>query len=658
MIMRKCEEFKLGISRLTTRRCLGAVAFMIIIYAIICYVIIDNSVDTKESTLVSANQSEERIELQAVEEIPADIPVPYKEGYADWECGNYYSNISLEAMEDYLQVLSREGWTNLQGEKVSVEAKAGTTFYQLTKEDRILQLITYLQEEELPMCNGILLRVDREVSLEEVLNRNKEIDQSKMLNRIQTVVDQKVQEKVIPSARQRILGLFEIYIKEAYEKLQLQAFAAISDRGYTGCFLVRKGVISYVKGSLDNALIVDIDQDGSFELVDLYSTWEAGLFKYDLLAYEYQTPILFSSLTEIPIMKYSNCFVPEGDYEELTLVKKGEEVRLLGEYVDYGTVTVQGQTLVLEDMEHFPYTRWATSYDQSFLFGIEKVIPKNPPDINISIQGIGLDYTVRETAWDGKAAQYTTSEALEEILAKETFLPTIEVRAFGSEDKNKTVVIDFGNSIPDSIHVTDAILDDGGKPLYGDKSIMNETVKILDDSKVSFELKQHMALYLSSNLEDYEKDWRRLFRVVCRFGEKECVYAFLINTGKEQQLTEITDHDFLECEDTYSMLSSSWGLGISIDTKKLPKRYSIEWQVGDGMIREWNDSTKKPIGITAQHNGYPATYSWDDNHGAILWNPTSFDKTVTVRAVIYEEEEKAPIAYADLVLTNEAGGYR
>jgi hypothetical protein len=232
------------------------------------------------------------------------------------------------------------------------------------------------------------------------------------------------------------------------------------------------------------------------------------------------------------------------------------------------------------------------------------------------------------------------------------------VRAFGSEDKNKTVVIDFGNSIPDSIHVTDAILDDGGKPLYGDKSIMNETVKILDDSKVSFELKQHMALYLSSNLEDYEKDWRRLFRVVCRFGEKECVYAFLINTGKEQQLTEITDHDFLECEDTYSMLSSSWGLGISIDTKKLPKRYSIEWQVGDGMIREWNDSTKKPIGITAQHNGYPATYSWDDNHGAILWNPTSFDKTVTVRAVIYEEEEKAPIAYADLVLTNEAGGYR
>ena len=101
--------------------------------------------------------------------------------------------------------------------------------------------------------------------------------------------------------------------------------------------------------------------------------------------------------------------------------------------------------------------------------------------------------------------------------------------------------MDFGDSVPDSILVTDFMLDENGAQRFGGNLGIEQTVKITKSSGGSYPLKQHMSLYLSSNSRDYDRDWRRLFLITCRFGERECVYALLINTGKNEQLTEIAE---------------------------------------------------------------------------------------------------------------------
>jgi hypothetical protein len=66
------------------------------------------------------------------------------------------------------------------------------------------------------------------------------------------------------------------------------------------------------------------------------------------------------------------------------------------------------------------------------------------------------------------------------------------------------------------------------------------------------------------------------------------------DTGKDQQLTKLTDHDILQYEGSYSELSSSWGLGISVKSEELPERAIIEWQADAGTLRSWNAKMKIP----------------------------------------------------------------
>jgi L-fucose mutarotase/ribose pyranase (RbsD/FucU family) len=560
-------------------------------------------------------------------------------------------------MEAYLQLLKEDGWKGMQGEDISTKATEGNTQYSLIKDDRLLQIMMSLKDKEAAICNSILVRLEEKVSLSEIQNRKNATTKDEALDKIKTNLAELIKQGEIPYTKGTITGLFEIFLEDAYDKLQLQAYAAISDRGFAGCFLIRKGVVSYVKGNLSNACIVDIDGDGNEEIIDLYTTWVSGIYKIDLIAYEYSTPIFFSSNTQILQRKYSNSFVPDNGYEEVQLVKVDDTTVKLAGALDYGTIKVEGTSLVLDHSEDFPFTEWAVSYDQSRLLDLEKEIPVTPPQVIISMEGLSLDYVVSTTKWDAAEKEFTTAKAVEEIMEKNPFIPTIGLNNSMCE-LNKTIVLNFGSSIPDSIKVYDAMLDDQGGVRYGGKLIMEQAVKILDGSRVSFNVKQHMAYFLSSYSGDYEKDWRRLFRVVCRWGEKECVYALLINTGNIENLTEITDHQFLNCEGSFSKLSSSWGLGITIDSTNLPRNYVVEWQVSDGFLRKWSELGTKPIGITEQHNGYPMTFADDNNNEIVIWAPISFDtaEDVTIKAFIYEsKEDKSPIAYSQIVLVNDNG---
>jgi hypothetical protein len=189
-------------------------------------------------------------------------------------------------------------------------------------------------------------------------------------------------------------------------------------------------------------------------------------------------------------------------------------------------------------MEEFPYDEWDYYYNQDILMNIEKIIPDSPPDIMISIEGNALDYTVKETKWGGSEKEYTISDAYHEITDKDRFIPTYNLGNVIEIEFARSVIIDFGSSIPDSIQVYDAMLNENGGIRYGERLIEKRTVKIMDDSQVQFNLRQHMSYFLSSNSEDYKRDWYRLFRIVCTWGEKECVYAILINTGSEEKVAE------------------------------------------------------------------------------------------------------------------------
>ena len=600
------------------------------------------------------------------------VPEPASDYKTDWGCGIYFSSISYEEVEDYLNRLKEEGWyafmdPNLgisfntilsSSEKPAVtEVPAGNTQLLLSDGENLLQLLITIDSKSSAMNNSMLIRLEEGVSDAYVIGRKDALSKLDALRLIQPEVDKMSQERKLSVTKAKITGLFEVFIKDAYEMMGLQAYTAISDTGVTGSFLISKGSVLPVIGYLKDACVADIDGNGRYELLDLFG-FGSGIYRIELNIYEYSNPIIFSSLTEILHRKYSNCFIPVKGYAELRFLKLSDsEVRLIGididngKETDYGKIKIKDYSPVPERLEGFPFKQWKDTYDQSRLSGIDKKIPEKAPEIIVSIDGRSMDYSVTKTIWDGKKENYNTSGLFRQILGKGSFVPTYCVG--GITEVVHTIEINFGDSMPDTIKVKDAMMMENGKIRYGEKQIMDRDIEILDDSRVQFGLMQHMSYYLSSNLEDYEKDWYRLFHVICTWGDNEAVYTFVINTGSEDKLTEVDDHEFLQVDGTFSMFSSSWGVGFQVKASsvKLPKRYIIEWQISDGEIKSWNQGAMKPIYITDRHNGYPMTSSEDSNFGAVIWTPASYEEgdKATIKAYIYRNrEDRSPVAVAKI----------
>jgi len=473
-----------------------------------------------------------------------EIPAPSSNASVDWECGTYYSDISEANLKSYLKLLMENGWKDLLGNTISTEVADGTSEYTLYKGNDLLQIMTFLVDPEVSICNGILIKLDKNIAIADIRNRNNALSKSEAQEKIQDNIENMPNQKEIPSTRRIVTGVFEIFIDDAFEKMNLQAYAAISDNGFTGCFLIRKDVVSHIPGSLNNTCVADIDVDSKYELIDLYG-FGSGIFRYQLTAYDFSIlPNYCSSIIEHLNRKYYNCFVPKSGYAELVLKKIDDTtVKLVGDGKEYGTLKVNGQNLVVENMQEFPFEEWSKTYDQSILPDLVKEIPSAPPEIKISIDDLGIDYEIRKTQWNGETLYFNSKDAFATIIDKQKFIPTFSLR--GIEDMydigGRVVTIDFGNSIPDSIQVYDSMFDKQGSTQNSAMLDMERTVKIVDDSRVQFNLQQHMALYLSSNLEDYKKDWYRVFRIVCKWDANECSYVFMINTGMTETLTELPD---------------------------------------------------------------------------------------------------------------------
>ncbi len=518
-----------------------------------------NIASGKETSTASEAASSEEKTLPAGDSSFSDLlPKPVADNEADWGCGLYYSSISYEAICDYLSALKNEGWyltedpnTEFAGKGTQnnsgrlhllsscerpmvTELPVGISRLQLSDGQNLLQLLITIESKEAALNNSVLARSEEGISASYVYMREEALTKAEALALLQPEIDRLARENNLYAAKGEVIGLFEIFIRDSYEKMGLQAYAAITDRGVVGSFLLCRGRTLSIIGYLTESCVADLDGNGSYELLDL-AGYGSGIYRIELSIYEYGTPIYFSSLTKVLYKKYGNCFVPEKGYGVLKFLKQNDsEVRLIGmdmesgRDIDYGRLVLDGYYSAPEKLEQFPYQQWKDAFDQSRLSAINKIIPEDAPEITLSIDGRKLDYIITKTKWDGYTESYDSSVIFQELTEKAKPNPIYRVSS-GTEAAYQ-IEIDFGSSIPDTIRVQDMMLDDNGNSRYGSKPILEREVEILDDSRVQFGLVQHMAYYLSSHSKDYEKSWNRLFHVICTWEKNEAVYSFLVNT--------------------------------------------------------------------------------------------------------------------------------
>ncbi len=518
-------------NRKSTRRSIIVVILVMIVYTITCYVIIDRYPGKTDEVDGASHKELIAVTLDHM----TTLPLPDSDASAEWECGTFYSNISKADMDAYLQRLSKAGWKKYDGDTLDTAVPTGTTEYELVNGDHLLQLITYFTNQEINFYNGILVYYDDDVSVSALKTRRNAITKEEVLPLIQYQADELSRQDKIAENLSRVTGLLEITIDRGFDRLQLQAFAAFSDMGFTGCFLVRKGIVTYVPGNLATAHVVDIDQDGKYEVLDAYESWEGNTYRLELVAYEYVNPETFNSLTEILKQKYYTCLVPVDGYDVYKLnMDKAETVTLIGESKDYGKLQIVNGNFTIIGEESANFLTWSDAFDQSRLSKIEKQIPSTPPAIKISLDTTKLNYIVRKSHW-GDKTETTDAGKLAEAFDQEFHkTPLISLETAAVNESAPRIIIEFGKYMPDSIRVYDAMLTESNALRYNMNT--EQAVQIMDNSKVSFPLSQHFAYYLSSNSKDYDKEWRRLFQIVCTWKDKECTYAFVLNT-KGKSLT-------------------------------------------------------------------------------------------------------------------------
>jgi hypothetical protein len=357
----------------------------------------------------------------------------------------------------------------------------------------------------------------------------------------------------------------ERFLEDSFEKMGVQAFTVLNTTGrFIGNFLIYNQSVTYVRGSLTEVCIADVDEDGEFELLSMFG-WGSGIYRIELLAYKCINPINYSSLTKVIQGVYRNCFVPKDGYGKLTMKKISDtEVHLLDhdwkeeddgnaptEPRDYGKITLaeDGLHLVPELIDTFPYDQWDDVYNQNNLSSeAEDLTSENendvtqPPEITISSGDKTITYEVTKLDWTGEK---NDSSSFFELMKKKE-----EIVYFDNPDNLQEFVdyflLDFGKSEPASILVRDYLITESGAPIYTSKEIINREVKLEGDGKFSFGLYQHMAMMLSSNMDTYTNPSYRGFRIWCSFGEdKICEYTFVIKVGPMSKIEPSTSFPIL-----------------------------------------------------------------------------------------------------------------
>lgn len=165
--------------------------------------------------------------------------------------------------------------------------------------------------------------------------------------------------------------------------------------------------------------------------------------------------------------------------------------------------------------------------------GCNQKTPKEPPEISITIGDKKIEYVIGKNKWNG--AIFDREDTFQTILRKDSGIeiPYIEI--------GEIATIDFKDNIPTDLKIKDILIDANGEQIYNDEVIIDVPI-VKQGGKYSFEIEQHMASYLSSSYEE-GKPYFRGFRVIPTWGENECEYGFVIETGKNVDLETINPEE-------------------------------------------------------------------------------------------------------------------
>lgn len=251
----------------------------------------------------------------------------------------YCYGIDDKAFADYMETLKSNGYRQI-GPQDSID-------YSFIK-DNILLSIT----KQTFSGNGgnhirlsyKIIRTDTDLIIGEI---NSEQAKEKIIKYLKTITDKN--DFLYGKEAGEII---QINIKDAWEKMNLQAFQAYG----IGCFLIKGNDIGYSFDYLDDACVVDIDNDKEYELVNIFG-WGSGIFRYDLTAFKGTT--FFAHSVWIPNSGYSELTIQK--INDNTVILRGFEYsdtkRVLKE--DYGKIITQKSgneyKLMPENINEFPF---------------------------------------------------------------------------------------------------------------------------------------------------------------------------------------------------------------------------------------------------------------------------------------------------------------
>ena len=148
--------------------------------------------------------------------------------------------------------------------------------------------------------------------------------------------------------------------------------------------------------------------------------------------------------------------------------------------------------------------------------------PNVPPKVSITSNNIEIPYVIGKNIWNG--AIYDREDNLQFIM-KDNTEETLKYIPIGQE-----IEIVFEGFYPESVKLVDQVIDNSGNEIFTNSS---KDISInFDNGKGSFKLDNHYATSLSSNSETFEKGVLRGFRLICKWGENECEYSFIIKTNE------------------------------------------------------------------------------------------------------------------------------
>lgn len=153
-----------------------------------------------------------------------------------------------------------------------------------------------------------------------------------------------------------------------------------------------------------------------------------------------------------------------------------------------------------------------------FASNSKSIIPQEPPEISITVDGRSVNYVIGKNIWNGSI--FDRLDNFQLIMKEKYEIIYVPI--------GKEFTIDFNGTSPDSIDVIDEVIDTSGNVMFN--NFGQDTPVEINKGKTSFILKKHPAILLSSNTETFENGVIRGFRVISKWGDNQCEYTFVIKT--------------------------------------------------------------------------------------------------------------------------------